>query len=167
MKWTHAFCFAIIFGMLPLGWADDPLPPKGKPVTVKISLSKEDRARLLRAARGTEATFLVGLTGNVIVPREVFPLGIRVFLNKPEATAATSIDDPSYVMSSAFGHKQITASKFASYRFSDVENLAIGLRRLQINQEAESLTLTVVVIGLGADKSRLLLHEATILPEAK
>jgi len=74
-----------------------------KPLTVRVELSNELRASLEAAAKKA-STVSIRLTLEGVVPPVQRKLieGIRVYINKPNATQDTSTDDPHFVAAFAF-----------------------------------------------------------------
>jgi hypothetical protein len=136
------------------------------PAIVVIRLNAAQQAGIRDRLADKDAPIHLGLAGTLVINNGKSPKAIRVFVNKPDATEATPIDDPHYVFSSAFGTRKVEA-----YSFSDVRNIAPVLRQLHARKELhlnQPLTLTLVVTPEFKDAAAFRIDESTIeFPPAK
>ncbi len=82
---------------------EDKMALTEKPLTVAVEPTAEIRSALAAAAKPAPKVAVHLVLGGVVPPKEREQIeGVRVFLNKDDATRATSIDDPHFVCAFAF-----------------------------------------------------------------
>jgi hypothetical protein len=115
------------------------------PAVIEIQMRADSRARVLDRIREKDDPGVhLGIKGAVLVNADKFPKSVRVFLNMPKATAATSIEDSHYVGTIAFG-----ARRLGAYPFSRDFNVGQVLRKLDALKELDSakpFTITLIAM---------------------
>lgn len=128
-----------------------------KPITVSLPIAENSRQKFAAAAGNNEAAFELSLQGIEI---NRLPTGvIRVFLNKPDASRSTSIDDLHYAGSFAFFGT--TKGRHAhGDKFSDTLDVTDAVQRLQRNGALQGTAIQVTLVSTKDDDVKT--HEVNL-----
>jgi hypothetical protein len=134
------------------------------PVTVLLKLDGSLRDQINKGLQDPKFVVHLHIAGSLATMLPEAPIGLRIFLNKPDATSETSVEDDHYVSGLSFPDQSVSTENPQANKpsFSMVRNIGPVLQRLKAKNELrldQGLKVTVVVVpSTVAEKTELLIQ---------